>query len=61
MLEMMDQRRQWKHQSTEEARQQHRKLNNRLRKSRNITQAAKEQWWEQKCEEIETREARPDV
>jgi len=44
MLEMMDQRRQWKHQTTEEARQQYRKLNNRLRR---ITQAAKEQWWEQ--------------
>jgi len=41
MLEMMDQRRQWKHQTTEEARQQYLKLNNRLCK---IMQAAKEQW-----------------
>lgn len=50
MLEMMDQRRQWKHQTTEEARQQYRKLNNKLRK---VTQRAKEEWWAQKCEEIE--------
>ena len=38
MLEMMDQRR-WKHQTTEEARQQYRKLNNKLRK---VTQRTKE-------------------
>ena len=50
MLEMMDQRRQWKHQTTEEARQQYQKLNNKLRK---VTQRAKEEWWAQKCEEIE--------
>jgi len=50
MLEMMDQRRQWKHQTTEEARQQYRKLNNKLCK---VTQRAKEVWWAQKCEEIE--------
>jgi len=49
-LEMMDQRRQWKHQTTEEARQLYRKLNNKLRK---VTQKAKEEWWAQKCEEIE--------
>jgi len=42
MLEMMHQQRQqnlWKHRTTEEARQQYRKLNNKLRK---ITQKAKE-------------------
>ena len=50
MLEMMDQRRQWKHQTTEEARQQYRKLNDKLRK---VTQKAKEEWWVQKYEEIE--------
>ena len=50
MLEMINQRRQWKHQTTEEARQQYRKLNNKLRK---VTQTAKEEWWAQKCEEIE--------
>jgi len=42
--------RQWKHQTTEKARQQYRKLNNKLRK---VTQRAKEDWWAQKCEEIE--------
>jgi len=36
--------------TTEEARQQYQKLNNKLCK---VTQRAKEEWWAQKCEEIE--------
>ena len=30
MLELMDERRKWKHQTTEEAHQEYRKLNNKL-------------------------------
>ena len=41
-LEMINQRRQWKHHTTEKARQQYRKLNNKLRK---VTQRAKQEWW----------------
>ena len=50
MLEDMEERRKWKHQSTEEAKKEYKRLNNQLRRT---TDKAKEEWWEERCKEIE--------
>jgi hypothetical protein len=50
MLMEMEERRKWKHQSTEEAKKEYRRLNNKLRRT---TEEAREKWWEEQCREIE--------
>ncbi len=50
MISDMDERRKWKHQNTEKAKQEYRRLNNKLRRS---TEKAKEEWWKEQCKEIE--------
>ncbi len=50
MIKDMDDRRMWKHQSTEKAKQEYRRLNNKLRRS---TEKAKEEWWKEQCVELE--------
>src|SRR5688572_8778953 len=50
MIEEMEERRKWKHQSTEKARQEYRRLNNKLRRT---TEEAREKWWDEKCQELE--------
>jgi len=46
----MEERRKWKHQNTEEAKKEYRRINNKLRRT---TRKAREKWWEEKCEELE--------
>ena len=53
MLEKMEERTKWKNINTEEVKGNYRKLNNELRRE---TNKAKEEWTEQKCEEIEELE-----
>jgi len=55
MLEDMEERRKWKHQSTEEAKKEYKRLNNKLRRT---TDKAKEKWWEEQCEELEMLQKR---
>ena len=50
MIMEMEERRKWKHQSTEEAKKEYRRLNNKLRRT---TEEAREKWWEEQCREIE--------
>ena len=50
MLEKMDERLKWKHQTTIEAQTQYRKLNNELCM---ITEKARETWWKEQCDELE--------
>ncbi len=50
MIRDMEERRKWKHQSTDEAKQAYKRLNNKLRKT---TDKAREAWWRQQCEDIE--------
>jgi hypothetical protein len=50
MIQEMEERRTWKHQSTEEAKKEYRRLNNKLRRT---TKKAREKWWKEKCEELE--------
>ena len=50
MIEEMEERRKWKHQSTEKAQQEYRRLNNKLRRT---TKEAREKWWDEKCKELE--------
>src|SRR6218665_3525325 len=50
MIQDMEERRKWKHQSTEKAKQEYRKLNNKLRRT---TEKAREQWWGEQCQELE--------
>src|SRR5688572_29732774 len=50
MIEEMEERRKWKHQSTEKARQEYRRLNNKLRRT---TEEARGKWWDEKCQELE--------
>ena len=49
MIDKMDQRRRFKHQNTEEAKREYRRLNNELRRE---TERAREKWWNDKCQEI---------
>ena len=46
----MEERRKVKHQSTEEAKKEYRRLNNELRRS---TDKAREGWWDEQCKELE--------
>jgi Reverse transcriptase (RNA-dependent DNA polymerase) len=55
MIEEMEERRKWKHQSTEKAKQEYRRLNNKLRRT---TEEAKEKWWDEKCKELEELQLR---
>src|SRR6218665_1320293 len=50
MLQEMEEGRKWRHQSTEEAKREYKRLNNKLRRT---TKKAREQWWEGQCREIE--------
>jgi retron-type reverse transcriptase len=50
MIQDMEDRRKWKHQSTEMAQKEYRRLNNKLRRS---TEKAREKWWEEQCRDIE--------
>ena len=50
MIQGMEERRKWKHQSTVEARKEYRRLNNKLRRS---TEEAREQWWDEQCKDLE--------
>jgi hypothetical protein len=54
MIQRMDERRKWKHQSTEAAKQEYRRLNNQLRRD---TDKAKEKWWADQCDELEELQA----
>ena len=51
----MEERRKWKNINTEDAKRNYRKLNKELRQENN---KPKEEWMEQKCEEIEELEKR---
>lgn len=55
MIKEMEERRKWKHQKTEEAKKEYRRLNNKLRRT---TKKAREKWWEEKCEELEELQAK---
>ena len=59
ILELMEERRKWKQQSTAEAKKEHRRLNNMLRRE---TERAKEAWWQEQCQELEqlSREGKQD-
>ena len=59
MLLKMKERRKWKHQITEEARSQYRKLNNELKRE---TEKAREIWWNEQCCQLEElqRQGRQD-
>ena len=50
MIHDMDERRKWKHQNTDSAKQEYRRLNNKLRRT---TEKAREQWWDNQCRELE--------
>jgi ribosomal protein L20A (L18A) len=50
MLKKMEERRKVKHQSTEGAKKEYRRLNNELRRA---TDKAREVWWEEQCKELE--------
>ena len=50
MVSDMEERRKWKHQSTDEARKEYKRLNNQLRRT---TDKAREKWWEEQCRELE--------
>jgi hypothetical protein len=50
MLKKMDERRKWKHQSTEIAKKEYKRLNNELRRA---TDKARESWWDEQCSELE--------
>ena len=50
MVKDMEERRKWKHQSTDEARKEYKRLNNQLRRT---TDKAREKWWEEQCRELE--------
>ena len=55
MIKLMDERRHWKHQSTEKAKKEYKRLNNKLRKA---TDKAREKWWDEQCKEIENMQCR---
>ena len=55
MIKEMEERRKWKHQSTEEAKKEYRRINNKLRRT---TRKAREKWWEEKCRELEELQAK---
>src|SRR6218665_1654673 len=50
MLQEMEEKRKWKHQSTDEVKSEYRRLNNQLRKT---TDKARQKWWEEQCEDLE--------
>ena len=50
MIDLMDERRKYKNQSTNEAKKEYRRLNNKLRRE---TDKAKVNWWQRQCEELE--------
>jgi hypothetical protein len=51
----MDERKKWKHQSTENANTLYKKLNNEIRRD---IKSDKEKWWEERCSEIEELQRR---
>src|SRR6218665_4087207 len=55
MIQEIEERRKWKHQSTDEAKSEYRRLNNKLRKT---TDKAREKWWEEQCEDLEELQAK---
>ena len=55
MLEKMDERRKWKNCNTEDGVRKYRQLNNELRRE---TDKAREDWWEERCEELEEYDKR---
>src|SRR6218665_1534008 len=55
MIQEMEERRKWKHQRTDEAKSEYRRLNNKLRKT---TDKAREKWWEEQCEDLEELQAK---
>src|SRR6218665_1828676 len=50
MADEMEELRKWKHQSTDKARQEYKRLNNELRRT---TEEAREKWWNEKCKKLE--------
>ena len=50
MVKDMEERRKWKHQNTEEAKKEYKRLNNQLRRT---TNKAREEWWKERCTELE--------
>src|SRR6218665_77439 len=46
----IEERWKWKHQSRDKARQEYKRLNNKLRRT---TEEAREKWWNEKCKELE--------
>ena len=60
MIHEMEAKRKWKHQSTEKAKSDYKRLNNQLRKT---TDKAREQWWEEQCDNLEKlqRDGRQDL
>lgn len=50
MINSMKERRRWKHQTTEKARTEYKRLNNMLRR---WTDQARENWWSEQCRELE--------
>ena len=55
MLIKMEERRKWKSINSEEGRRKYRALNNELRR---ITDKARENWWQEQCEQIENQQRR---
>jgi len=55
MLSKMDERRTWKNVETEHGRKEYSRLNNELRRT---TDKAKDQWWNDKCDELEEYDKR---
>lgn len=50
MIEKMEERRTWKHQTSDKARTEYRRLNNELRRE---TEKARNDWWSEQCTELE--------
>ena len=50
MVKDMEERRKWKHQNTEKAKKEYKRLNNQLRRT---TNKAREEWWKERCTELE--------
>jgi len=53
MIDMMEERRKWKSIHLEEGRKKYKSLNNRWRQ---ITDKAREKWWDEQCVELEKHE-----
>ena len=55
MIDRMEERRRWKNVNSDEGRKKYRELNNQLRRA---TDKARQEWWEEQCQELEVLEKR---